>query len=80
MKMRSKPDEFRLVRVVQRHEQLCIFSDVAHKVPQVHEQTVGVHRAEQSLTPHLQVLQPRLQRNEARTRTLLKTHSYCRKK
>lgn len=51
-----RPDEFRLVRVIQRHEQLSIFSDVAHKVFEAHEQTVCVHRAEQGLTPHFQVL------------------------
>ncbi len=54
--IRSKPDELRLVGVIQRHEQLSIFSDVAYKVPQVHEQAVGVHGAEQGLTPHFQVL------------------------
>lgn len=33
----SKPDEFRLVRVIQRHQQLGIFSNVANKVLEVHE-------------------------------------------
>lgn len=32
-----EPDEFRLVRVIQRHQQLGIFSDVANKVLEVHE-------------------------------------------
>lgn len=64
--MISRPDEFRLVRVVQRHQQLGVFSDVADKVLQVHEEAVGVHRAEQGLTPHFQVLKPRLQTSKTR--------------
>lgn len=62
--MQSEPDEFGLVRVVQRHEQLGVFPDVADEVLQVHEQTVGVHGAEQSLTPHLQVLKARLHKGK----------------
>lgn len=56
------PDELRLVRVIEWHKQLCILPDVTHKVLEVHEETIGVHRAEQGLAPHLEVLQPGLQR------------------
>lgn len=57
-----EPDEFGLVGVVQRHQQLGVFPDVTDKVLQVHEQAVGVHCAEKALAPHLQVLKPHLRR------------------
>lgn len=60
----GEPDELRLVGVVQRHQQLGVLSDVTDEVLQVHEQTVGVDRAEERLTPHLQVLEPRLHKEK----------------
>lgn len=75
--MQSGPDEFGLVRVVQRHQQLGVFPDVADEVLQVHEQTVGVHGAEQSLTPHLQVLKARLHKGKVQGQS---TDGYCGKK
>lgn len=58
------PDELGLVGVVQRHQQLGVLSDVTDEVLQVHEQTVGVDCAEERLTPHLQVLEPRLHKKK----------------
>lgn len=61
----ARPDEFGLVGVVQRHQQLGVFPDVTDEVLQVHEQAVGVHCAEQALAPHLQVLKPHLRGTQA---------------
>lgn len=66
----GKPDELGLVGVVQRHQQLGVLSDVTDKVLQVHEQTVGVDRAEERLPPHLQVLEPRLHKKKKKKKVL----------
>lgn len=62
------PDELGLVGVVQRHQQLGVFADVADKVLEVHQQAVGVDGAEERLAPRLQVLEPRLQAVEEESR------------
>lgn len=45
------PDERGLVRVIESHEQLCIFPDVADKVLEVDIQAVGVDSTEDGLAP-----------------------------
>lgn len=55
-KVRSEPDKFWLIWVIKRHEQLRIFSNVAYKVFQVHEEAVGVNRTKQSLAPPFHIL------------------------
>lgn len=58
------PDELGLVGVVQRHQQLRVLTNVAHKILQVHQQAVGVDGAEERLAPCLQVLVSCLQEEE----------------
>lgn len=52
----SLPDEGGLVRVIEGHEQLGVFPNVADKVLEVHIEAVGVDGTEDRLAPQVQVL------------------------
>lgn len=56
------PDEFGEVRVVEAHQQLCIFPNVADKVLEVHIEAVSVGGVENRLPPEVQTLLQGLQR------------------
>lgn len=50
------PDELGLGRVIEGHEQLCVFPDVADEVLEVHEEAIGVDGTEDGPAPQIQVL------------------------
>lgn len=56
------PDEFGEVRVIEAHQQLCIFPNVADKVLEVHIEAVSVCGVEYWLSPEVQTLLQGLQR------------------
>lgn len=56
------PDEFGEVRVIEAHQQLCIFPNVADKVLEVHIEAVSVGGVENWLPPEVQTLLQGLQR------------------
>ena len=60
------PDELGLVWVIEGHEQLCIFPNVADKVLEVHEEAIGVDGTEDGLAPQIQVLQNGLNTEDRR--------------
>lgn len=56
------PDELGQVRVVEAHQQLSIFPNVADKVLEVHIEAVSVGGVENRLPPEVQTLLQGLQR------------------
>lgn len=65
------PDERGLVGVIESHEQLCIFPDVAHKVLEVNIEAIGVEGIEIGLAPQVQVLQECLNTEDKRRQHLV---------
>ena len=51
------PDETGPVWVIEGHEQLCVFPNVADKVLEVDVEAIGMVGTEDGLSPQVQVLQ-----------------------